>query len=313
MIFSNVGTIGSGKSLDAVVESCNELQRGRHVYTNIYGFGETDDSFQAVAKVTGLPLPVVREYLHVLKDEDILHLEDLPKGVFIVLDEVHKFFSNRNWQSEANVNFTTYAAESRHLGHDILLVTQTMDKVDKHIRSSVNQTNFFRPVMFLGKFGNNKYIRYTYEGDSPSGHLLSQKTRSFNKKYFECYKSAETFSDKKPKGKNIFFSWQILALPIVLCLLIYSASKSNFSLDNPLGVASVDNKKKSVAKKTKHPKKSLSSVAFAADVDTHSENAVDDSPEVDPRDVIKMWNVDGKVVYTNNNIRPYGGDFVRDL
>lgn len=266
MIIGFVGTPGSGKTYDAVKKILENLRRGRVVCTNIDGM---DDPIcqRLIKDRLNIPDDEFDKQFIFLSRDDVesfwiprkvnagteMEYETLiaPAGSLIVLDEVHKNFSNRDWSSDKNKGFAEWASTHRHQGYDVMLITQDIEKVDKHVRSLLEWTYFYRKVNFLGSLVTQKYIRYSYVGDDHHGKPVATNTYTYDKEVFRCYKSYVT-KDAKEVGfmthVNVLKHPLFFALPIVFGYAIYSFSQSSFVSGDLFG------QKKALAAKTA-PKK----------------------------------------------------------
>jgi zona occludens toxin (predicted ATPase) len=238
MIFGFVGTPGSGKSYDAVRKVLDNLKSGKVVYTNIDGL--EDDFCQEFIKLyTGLD---DCQFAHQLRYKTNAEMqcfwEFVENESLIVIDEVHKLFSNRNWQSSANNIFADWASTHRHIGCDLVLITQDLEKVEKHVRSLIEWTYYYRKVNFFGSMISNKYLRYAYSGDDHNGQPLSKQTCSYQKKVFQCYKSYAS-ADIKEQGimqtVNVLRHPVFYAIPVVLLGVIWMGSKSSLATGDIFG------------------------------------------------------------------------------
>lgn len=275
MIIGFVGTPGSGKTYDAVKKILENLRRGRVVCTNIDGM---DDPIcqRLIKDRLNIPDDLFDSQFIFLTKDDVesfwiprkvnagteMEYETLvaPPGSLVVLDEVHKHFSNRDWSSEKNKGFAEWASTHRHEGYDVMLITQDIEKVDKHVRSLLEWTYFYRKVNFLGSAIKNKYIRYSYVGDDHHGKPIATNTYTYDKEVFQCYKSYVT-SDAKEIGfmthVNVLKHPIFFILPLVLGYAIYSFSQSSFASGDLFGQKQALQKK--VAKQ--HAPGSVPSVA----------------------------------------------------
>lgn len=269
MIVFFVGTPGSGKSYEAVKKICDNIRMGRTVCTNI----------------DGMELPKHQEYMKALLDMDdftfskrfiFLSKEDVrqfwkkrtvsktqylpgggeetskteeficPPGSLIVIDEVHKHFNARSWQSASNCEMADWASTHRHDGYDLVLITQDIEKVEKQVRSLTEWSYYFRKVNFLGGAVQKKYLCYSYSGDEHRGTPLSKNVRTYDKRYFPCYKSYTT-ADAKEVGfmshVNVLKHPIFYAIPVVLIFCFWMLSKSSLASGDLFGT---DKKLKSV-------------------------------------------------------------------
>lgn len=253
MIIGFVGTPGSGKTYDAVKKILENLRRGRVVCTNIDGM---DDPIcqRLIKDRLNIPDDEFDRQFIFLSREDVesfwiprkvnagteMEYETMiaPPGSLIVLDEVHKNFSNRDWSSDKNKGFAEWASTHRHQGYDVMLITQDIEKVDKHVRSLLEWTYFYRKVNFLGSLVSKKYIRYSYVGDDHHGKPIASNTYTYDSEVFGCYKSYVT-KDAKEVGfmthVNVLKHPLFFALPVVFGYAIYSFSQSGFASGDLFG------------------------------------------------------------------------------
>ena len=142
-----------------------------------------------------------------------------------------------------------WASTHRHEGYDLVLITQDIEKVEKQIRSLTEWSYFFRKVNFLGSKVSKKYLCYSYSGDDHHGTPLSKNFRTYQSKYFRCYKSY-TNADAKEVGfmthVNILKHPIFFAIPVVLIFCVWMASKSSLASGDLFGT---DKRLKEAAKK----------------------------------------------------------------
>ena len=222
MIIAYVGTPGSGKTYEAVKSILANLKSGRRVYTNIEGLDEPCcrkliqdtlnlDDYEFNKRLVFLDKVQTKNFWNIAKD-----------GSMIVLDEVHKDFSNRDWNTETNKDFANWASTHRHHGFDLVLITQDIEKVEKHARSLIEWTYFFRKVNFFGGAVSNKYICYSYSGDDHNGKPLAKSVRTYSPFVFNCYKS---FVAKDVKELGFMTHVNILKHPVFFilpCMLVFA-------------------------------------------------------------------------------------------
>lgn len=250
MIVGFVGTPGSGKSYDAVRKIIDNLRLGRIVYTNIDGFDDPQ-CLEAIKSICGFDDYTLAHQLHYLSKSDAVQVWKIAKnGSLIVLDEVHKLFSNRDWNSDKNKDFAEWASTHRHYGYDVVLLTQDIEKVDKHVRSMLEWCYYYRKVNYFGSFIKNKYTRYSYVGDDHNGKPLANKTFSYDPTIFHCYKSY-AWKDAKEVGfmqhVNILKHPLFYSIPVLIGVFIYFFSRSSFATGDVLG------SKKMIHKQVKPP------------------------------------------------------------
>lgn len=239
MIIGFAGTPGSGKSYEAVKKILDNLRMGRVVYTNIDGM-HTPACKEAIKSVCGLSDLSLQIQLHYLEKDQ---LEDfwnhVRPGSLIVLDEVQKVFNARDWQSQKNRDFGSWASTHRHHGFDVVLISQNMERIDSAVRGLLEWTYVFRKVNFLGGAVQKKYLCYSYAGEDSSGPPLAKSARTYNPVIFPCYKSY-TGKDVKEldimKHVNVFKHPVFFAIPLVFAWTIYSFANSSFVSGDLFGV-----------------------------------------------------------------------------
>lgn len=232
MIICFEGTPGSGKTYDAVKKIIDNLKCGRVVYTNIDGLAESVCK-EHIKVLTNLDDYELSLKLIFLTPVDVQNFWTIAKqGSLIVIDEVHKFFSNRDWQSKANKEFSNWASTHRHYGYDVVLITQNIDKIDSHTRTLVEWTYRYKKINFFGSAIKNKYICYAYSGCDSDKNYLSKSIKTYNKRIFACYSSYVT-NDIKELGfmahANILKHPIFYAIPVVLIVFLIFFFKSGFS------------------------------------------------------------------------------------
>lgn len=224
MIIGFVGTPGSGKTYEAVKKIVDNLLTGRVIYTNIEGIedGECQEMIKSVCNLDDYQLK--KQLICVSNSEALTCHETAKHGSLIVIDEVHKLFSSREWNTDKNKKFAEWASTHRHFGFDVVLITQDINKVDSHVRSLLEWCYLFRKVNFFGGAVQKKYICYSYAGDDHTGSPMAKNVRTYDSKIFACYKSFVGRDVKElgfMKHVNVFKHPVFFAIPIMLCLTLY--------------------------------------------------------------------------------------------
>ena len=264
-IFGIVGLPGSGKSHEAVcmivenlkghIDPKTGLLVRRAVASNIDGL---DDSMciQQIKNLTGLTDITFPMWFTFLKKEEVTtfwiprrvnvgtEMEMagpplVPPGALIVLDEVHKWVNCRDYNSDQNKRFCEWGAEHRHDGYDVMLITQSLEKLDKHVRSLIDCVYFYRKLNFLGSLGTNKYIQYYYEGSDHDGKPdAPPSNKSYRKEIFKCYKSYKAPSVIEVavvKRHNVLKHPVFFAIPVVVGYAIYLVFHSSLASGDLFG------------------------------------------------------------------------------
>ncbi|MDR2549467.1 MAG: zonular occludens toxin domain-containing protein [Desulfobulbus sp.] len=224
MIIGFAGTPGSGKTYEAVRKILDNLQQGRVVFTNIDGMSDPLclEMIKSYCELSDLALLKQLHFLEPHQLEDFwMHVAP---GSLVVLDEVQKVFSSREWQTAKNNAFASWASTHRHNGFDVVLITQAIERIDSAVRSLLEWTYVFRKVNFFGSAVSKKYLCYSYAGDDTGGEPLKKSVRTYNPSVFRCYKSY-TSKDVKELGimqhVNVLKHPIFFAIPIVLCFTLY--------------------------------------------------------------------------------------------
>ncbi|MGD9947780.1 MAG: zonular occludens toxin domain-containing protein, partial [Desulfobulbus sp.] len=173
----------------------------------------------------GLSDLALMKQLHFLENDQLadfwMHVEP---GCLVVLDEVQKVFSSREWQSAKNNQFASWASTHRHNGFDVVLISQSMERVDSAVRSLLEWTYVFRKVNFFGGAVKKKYMCYSFAGDDTGGAPLKKNVRTYESNVFRCYKSY-VGQDVKELGimqhVNVLKHPVFFAIPALILFLIY--------------------------------------------------------------------------------------------
>jgi zona occludens toxin (predicted ATPase) len=194
------------------------------VFTNIRGINEPE-CLRMIQMLTGLSDCWLAHYLHFFDDAEAQCFWDhVPPRSLIVLDEVQNLFNARDWQSKKNVHFNAWASTHRHLGFEVVLITQSIMRLDTAVRSLVEWTYVYRKMNFFGSLFTQKYICYAYGGEEVTGAPLSKSIRTYDPKIFRCYQSY-MFKDIKEQGimkhVNVLNHPVFWAIPAVFGYFIY--------------------------------------------------------------------------------------------
>lgn len=148
---------------------------------------------------------------------------ELPHGSVIILDECQDLFPPEKFGNKVPDHIRQLNTH-RHLGVDLVLITQHPKLIDTKVRRLVGQHMHFKR-----QFGLQSATRFTFQecADDPNDYFAQKaatKTRKrFNKKLYGLYKSAEVHTHKR---KIPWLVWGLLGLAIVTGGLIYTAVTS---------------------------------------------------------------------------------------
>lgn len=200
MLYLLTGTPGSGKTLRAVELIEQFLKQGRAVYTNI-------DSLNLVVKGAD---GVVRRALtfeecpqdanHSYNGEPLIHPDERPSGRFdwrrapqgsvIVYDEAQQWFPATGRPGRSADTQIQAMEIHRHLGFDLILVTQHPMLISSHVRRLVNRHEHLYRV--YGMERSDIYWRdRCWDPDSPSERKSANREHwTFPQRLFSAYRSA---------------------------------------------------------------------------------------------------------------------------
>ncbi|MEM1223865.1 MAG: zonular occludens toxin domain-containing protein [Verrucomicrobiota bacterium] len=252
------GKPGGGKSLFAVQEIIKYLKTypDRQVCTNLELNEEEmllagvdteriillrpeddlrDETLYAYTGLKGLPalrrffLVRHREFVALLwnKEEEIdwapiYNARPDYSGTLFVIDEVHKLFPARGWK-DFDQRISTYFSEHRHLGDDVILISQHPKQVDSQIRQLVqtftvaeNMEN--RRIGILRGDARFRITDYASDPASPNVPKDHQYQYKVDTRVFKFYKSSRAgakgdFTRKRP---GIPFFWFKVFVPIAI-------------------------------------------------------------------------------------------------
>lgn len=246
MIIIHDGVPGSGKTYDCVRKVLDALKNERLVYTNIDGLGDSLCREHIAARL-GRSRDWLDNHLVQLTAAQVLCFWTLTeKGSLVVIDEVQKYFNAKKWSSQQNQDFAAWADEHRHDGYDLIMMTPRISKVDSGVRATCELRYLYRKVNMFGSLVKKSYLVYTFNGDDTKPMTRPHKF-VYDPEIFLCYKSYKGDATEKKVQKNP----NILKHPIVyfglflLCLSVWSFSRSSFAKGDPFGYANLGTAKAS--------------------------------------------------------------------
>jgi zona occludens toxin len=209
-IFLLTGIPGSGKTYHAIKEFyVPAVKSGRRVYHNIRGITE---GLPNLSIYLNKPLSEIAELVHempqVIGDNglsvtDPYFYKQVEPNSLVICDEVQNIYYARNFQKNSHaLNFMT---QQRHLGLDIIMITQRVTMLDSSFRALADSLLDFRKLTYLGS--QKSYRKLDYEGSTLTKDSLKTTTlHRYNPIYFQFYKSY----DDKASGKESNFTGNIL-------------------------------------------------------------------------------------------------------
>lgn len=237
MIYAICGTPGSFKSCYAVQNFVlPALRKGRKVFTNIDGLSPA-----YIATYYDLDPVDVENNLQVLgrvydndgtfhEDRDKIRkfYEDLPLNALVIIDEAQNYFSSRDFKEGFSADLIPWLTKHRHLGNDVVWITQNLESVDITFRRNTHLTYALRRAENLG-FKNCAFNYIFDRADTDRRHLARKMYRP-DPTIFKCYSSYQEKDVKENrKSYNVFlrspFFW--LAI-IVFGYVAYTVLSGNF-------------------------------------------------------------------------------------
>jgi hypothetical protein len=191
------GTPGSGKSYHMAKEISFKLRLGRNIICSeeINLNKVSDFGRKKIGKFVHLPIEEMNpEYFYMYAYEN--HIKGKEKQTIIIMDECHRIFNPREWGRKDRKDWLIFFSEHRHIGYDIILVSQNDRQVDRQIRSqfeheikhrkvnNMHSLAFLLPTMFVcveKYYGNNM--------------IISKNFMMFRKRIGNIYDSHAKFDD----------------------------------------------------------------------------------------------------------------------
>lgn len=238
MIYAICGTPGSYKSCYAVEKFVlPALRNHRKVYTNIEGLSPA-----YIATYYDLDPVEVEDNLNVLGrvyDDDGTFHEDrdkirkfydgLPMNALVIIDEAQNYFSSRDFKEGFSSDLIPWLTKHRHLGNDVVWITQNLESVDITFRRNTHLTYALRRAENLGM--KNAAFNYIFDRADLDRRHLARKLYRPDPTIFKLYSSYQ--SDQvveKRKSYNVFvrspFFWLFI---IVLVWVLYIVVSGSFS------------------------------------------------------------------------------------
>ena len=238
MIYAICGTPGSYKSAYA-----NEkfllpaLRKGRHVYTNMEGLSPT-----YIAVYFDLDPVDVSEHLHYLgrvyDDDGNFHEDpdrvryfyrDLPENSLVIIDEAQNYFSSRDFKEGYSNDLIPWLTKHRHLGNDVVWVTQSLESVDITFRRNTALTYSLRRMEHLGL--KNRSIIYIFDRANLDVRYLARKTYAPDPDIFKIYSSYQSKDVKETRTSyNVFLrSPMFVIFVLIIAYFLYTLISGSFS------------------------------------------------------------------------------------
>lgn len=206
MIKLYLGTPGSGKSLHAAMNVRADLKFYRPV---IGTFHINENALFKNSKYEYIYKSIYELEPKFLVDYAKKHLpkKKNPEGSFLlVIDECQRIFNPREWGRKDRTDWITFFAEHRHLGYDVILISQNDRMLDRQIRSLIEYTYIHRKVTQFGIPGKILGLIMGQFVCVQVWYPLKQKVGATfyrgDKKLYSFYDSFEDFSSDEDRGSG---------------------------------------------------------------------------------------------------------------
>lgn len=224
------GSPGSYKSVHVLEEYIvRELRKGRDVYTNL----DRINPF-AIASYYGMNVLDVDSHIHILgrvydndgtfhEDPNIIRhfWENVPLNCLIVIDEAQNYFGSRDFKEDYSKTLIPYITKHRHLGHDVIYITQDLGSVDISFRRNTHITYKMLRLEHVGRKNSSKV--FAYQHCDIDRRAMATSTYTPHDYAFECYSSYESGEvTEERKTYNVILRnkglWAIIIAVIVLLI-----------------------------------------------------------------------------------------------
>lgn len=241
-----VGRPGSGKSYESVVyHVIPAIKQGRKVVTNlplnvdhfkqVFGDEVQDlidiraDSFE---KHSGVLRPFSKP--EHFTDEDWVN--EKGQGPLFVIDECHFIYPTTGRGKQAHedlLDCLAYFSTHRHMGHDIVLMTQSLGKINKDLRDMIEVQYAVSKHTAAGS--QKSYTQNVLDGAAGRPKVVDTKVRFYKKEFFPFYTSHTLSSSSVDEAKSadikpFWKSWVFVVLVPVLIFIFYKVSQGGLNV-----------------------------------------------------------------------------------
>lgn len=138
---------------------------------------------------------------------------ECPPESIVVIDEAQRIYRNRSIQSTAP-KYVTYLETHRHMGIDLVFITQTPKLIDPGVRALVGRHRHM--VCIFGMEASTVHEWSEVRENCAKGAMRKDSQRSkfvFDKTVYPLYRSAEVHTMKRSIPKAV---WLLMAVPLVV-------------------------------------------------------------------------------------------------
>lgn len=210
MIEQYIGTIGSGKSYHALERILEALKKGKHVIANFplnfpdgmvrRGYADrfmyVPDEFLMGAEGVAFLYQLSTEEINIGINLYEPRFYGQESQCLVVIDEAGNYFDPMDHAKPEQKLWKTFFTQSRKMGYDFILVSQTDRQVNRTIRACVEydvvhrKANRVAPFKWL-PFTIFMYVTYWKQ----SRERLGSESSIFVKKYSELYDTHQLFGN----------------------------------------------------------------------------------------------------------------------
>lgn len=195
------GTPGSGKSLHMAEFCYYALKKGKPVIGTFYINEEITKKLKGkytYVNIYDLDPVNLTKYAYRYQRN---HKKKNPEGsMILMIDEAQRIFNSREWNGKGRNEWITFFAEHRHLGYDIILVSQMDRMLDRQIRGLIEYEYIHRKVANFGIFG--QLVKLLFMGDMfvwvknwyPMKERIDANFYRGTKKFYNFYDSYQLFA-----------------------------------------------------------------------------------------------------------------------
>lgn len=149
MLIFHEGLPGSGKTYEAMVKHIlPALSDGRLVVTNVDGLGEID-YLSSISQLVNQPLSHVQKNIVFLDKDQVSKINlYVPDNALVVIDELQNYFPSG--RERLSPDIVSWVSEHRHLGIDVVVISQDIKEVHNLFRRRVDRKICFLKLDALG-------------------------------------------------------------------------------------------------------------------------------------------------------------------
>lgn len=156
MITLYTGTPGSGKSLHAAKLVLNRIKKKSKKKLVITNFPINEKlvvgNWMYIDNKDLIP-----SYLWEIGEDFLrgknLSVKDKENAILLLIDECQVLFNSRDWQNNSKIGWPEFFSLHRHIGYNIILITQMDMSIDKQVRGLVEYQCIHRKVKNMGTIG----------------------------------------------------------------------------------------------------------------------------------------------------------------